>query len=309
MQAVYIVVPAFNEARNLQILVPKILDAPVAASVNLQVIVIDDGSTDDTKDVLDQLKFIHQSVAAVRLRTNKGKATALQCGFQHALNSGADVIVMMDADGQDDPSELPKLLGQIDSGVDLVTGARWTRNDRFIKRLTSRLFNRMTGLVSGAPGKDFNSGFKAMVAGVALDLTPMLYGEMHRYITVMAHWMGYRTAEVAVAHHERLHGTSKYGVNRFWRGFMDLITVKFLMAYEHRPSHLFGGFGFLSLIAGTGMLMWLLLERIRGLAVGVRPMLLAGVLLVLVGLQLVLFGLLAELLVYVRRRRPYQTGP
>jgi len=212
----------------------------------------------------------------------------------------------MDADGQDDPSELPRLLAELLAGSDLVTGARIERQDRFTKKQTSRLYNRVTGSISGAPGRDFNSGYKVFTAEVARDITPMLYGELHRYITVMAHWLGYRVAEVPVAHHPRLNGKTKYGVARFWRGFIDLITVRFLMSYEHRPSHLFGGIGLSTLVVGLGTLVYLTGLRLMGETVGGRPLLMAGVLLVVTGLQLLLFGLLAELIVYTRHRDGYR---
>jgi dolichol-phosphate mannosyltransferase len=190
-----------------------------------------------------------------------------------------------------------------------VTGARAERQDRFVKRTTSRLYNRTTRMLSGVPGTDFNSGFKVMRGDVARDLVPMLYGDMHRYITVLAHWLGYRTGEVVVEHHPRLHGVSKYGISRFWRGMMDLITVRFLMSYEHRPSHLFGGFGLLTFLVGALILGYLLVLRVLGEAIGDRPALIAGVLLVVVGLQLVLFGLLAELTVFGRQRDRAELGP
>jgi len=307
MSETWVVIPAFNEAENLAVLVPRILESTALLDADVRVLVVDDGSWDGTRAVLDDLCATHPAVEQERLPRNRGKAAALQCGFSDALDAGASVVVMMDADGQDDPAELPRLIAELEAGYDLVTGARTTRNDRFVKRTTSRWFNRVTGALSGAPGRDFNSGFKVMTAATAADITPMLYGELHRYITVIAHWLGYRTTEVPVAHHERMHGTTKYGVNRFWRGFMDLLTVKFLMSYEHRPSHLFGGLGFVSLLIGGVMLTWLFIERLMGQTVGERPMLIAGVLLAVIGLQLVLFGLLAELVVYSRQqaaRRP-----
>ena len=216
---------------------------------------------------------------------------------------------MMDADGQDETrlschGSRPEAL---DAGSDLVTGARLVRRDRFVKRTTSRLYDRTTAWLSGAPGRDFNSGFKLMRAQVARQVSPMLYGELHRYLTVMAHWMGFKVTEVTVEHHPRLHGHSKYGVARFWRGFMDLLTMRFLMSYENRPSHLFGGLGGLSLLVGMGILLYLTVLKIGGEAIGGRPLLIAGVLFFLVGLQLLLFGLLAEMIVHARQRAAVTT--
>lgn len=299
----WVVVPALNEAENLTVVVPRIVTELENLEVDGHVLVVDDGSTDKTAEVVRDLAEQVPAVSLHSLGRNQGKATALKHGFGIALDAGADVIAMMDADGQDDPSELGLLLARMDEGADLVTGARHLgRNDRFIKRNTSKIYNGTTALLSGVPGKDFNSGFKVMRADVARHAAPMMYGELHRYLTVIAHWLGFRTAEVSVQHHERLHGKSKYGIARFWRGFVDLVTVRFLMSYESRPSHLFSGLGLASFALGALALGYLTVEKITGEAVGGRPLLIAGVVLALGGLQLVLFGLLAELLVYSRNR-------
>lgn len=300
----WVVVPALNEAENLDELIPRIVTEVTALDPVGRVLVVDDGSTDDTGKVMAKVMADHPCVELETLRHNLGKAAALKRGFRRAIDGGADTVVMMDADGQDDPTELGRLLERVGQGADLVTGARLERNDRFVKRTTSRLYNRTTALLSGAPGRDFNSGFKAMKAEVAQDLLPMLYGEMHRYLTVISHGMGYEVAEVPVKHHARMHGSSKYGLARFWRGFADLITVRFLLSYEHRPSHLFGGVGFISLLVGMGVLLYMTGLKATGATIGDRPLLMAGVLMVMVGLQLTLFGLLAELVVHARNRGP-----
>jgi glycosyltransferase involved in cell wall biosynthesis len=298
----WVVIPALDEAENLAVLVPRVMAEVETFAPGGRVLVVDDGSTDDTGKVMAELMADHAGVRLETLRHNEGKAAALRRGFDVALTDGADVLVMMDADGQDDPRELARLLERIEAGADLVTGARLTRRDRFVKRTTSRLYNRATGLISGTPGRDFNSGFKAMRAEVAASVSPMLYGEMHRYLTVVAHSLGYRVAEVPVDHHPRMSGESKYGLARFWRGFSDLVTIRFLLSYENRPSHLFGGVGALSFALGLLALGYLTIVKIAGQPIGERPLLIAGVLLVLVGLQLVLFGLLAELVVHARNR-------
>jgi glycosyltransferase involved in cell wall biosynthesis len=298
----WVVVPALNEAENLVVVVPRILAELDQLDVKGHVLVVDDGSTDKTREVVADLADRHTEVELLSLGRNMGKATALRRGFDHALLGGAELVAMMDADGQDDPAELSLLLARLEDGADLVTGARTVRNDRFVKRNTSKVYNAATGRLSGAPGKDFNSGFKVMRAEVARNASPMLYGELHRYLTVVAHWLGYRVAEVSVQHHERLHGRTKYGLARFWRGFVDLLTVRFLMSYESRPSHLFSGIGLASAGAGGLVMAYLMVEKVSGAAIGGRPMLIAGVVLALGGLQLVLFGLLAELVVYSRQR-------
>ncbi|MDR7253781.1 dolichol-phosphate mannosyltransferase [Nocardioides sp. BE266] len=296
-----VVIPALNEAENLTVLVPRVVSTLAGLPGDWRVLVVDDGSTDDTTTVVAKLSAEDARVSLLQHRRNLGKAAALNRGFSQVLDEGADVVVMMDADGQDDPDELPRLLEALET-ADLVTGARLKRNDRFIKRNTSKLYNWTTGRLSGAPGRDFNSGYKVMRADVARDVVPMLYGEMHRYLTVIAHQAGYRVAEVPVQHHARMSGSSKYGPARFWRGFSDLLTVRFLMSYENRPSHLFGGFGAVCFLLGIGTLLYLTGVKLTGEAIGGRPLLLAGVLFTVVGLQLTLFGLLAELVVHARNR-------
>ena len=189
----WVVVPALNEAENLVVVVPRILAELELLDVKGHVLVVDDGSTDKTREVVADLAERHTEVRLISLGRNMGKATALRHGFERALLEGADVVVMMDADGQDDPAELPLLLARLEDGADLVTGARTVRNDRFVKRNTSKVYNGATARLSGVPGKDFNSGFKVMRADVARNASPMLYGELHRYLTVVAHWLGFRS--------------------------------------------------------------------------------------------------------------------
>lgn len=298
-----VVIPAFDEAESLPDLLQRLVPELASVAATSEVIVVDDGSRDGTADAVLALGL--PTVVVKRLRVNRGKSGALRAGL--ALAKG-DVIVLMDADGQDDPTELSRLLGALHGGVDgsdgldLVTGRRAHRNDRAAKRLPSRLYNWTTARVTGVPGRDFNSGFKAMRRDVARDLD--LYGELHRYIPVLAHWAGYRTGEVDVTHHPRAEGRSKFGAERFWRGMLDLVTVKFLTTYTGRPFHLFGGIAAVCGLVGSALLTWMLVLRISGEAVGSRPALTAGVLLVVVAVQLGSLGLIAELLVHLRRARP-----
>jgi dolichol-phosphate mannosyltransferase len=293
--SISVVLPAFNEKANLEELLPDVLAVLDGVDGSHEVLVVDDGSTDGTAAWIGTIT--DRRVRCIRLRRNSGKSAALRIGFEHARG---DVIVTMDADYQDDPRELPLLLAALDE-VDLVSGRRAVRHDRFVKRTTSRLYNKATSVVSGVPGRDFNSGFKAMRREVAESLE--LYGELHRYQPVLAAWQGYRVGEVDVEHHARRHGSTKFGAARFWRGMLDLVTVKFLTSYNARPFHFFGGAGFALGFVGMVLLGWMLVLKLGGTDVGGRPALIAGVLLTVIAVQLVSLGLLAELSVHLRNRR------
>jgi glycosyltransferase involved in cell wall biosynthesis len=293
-----IVLPSYNEAENLVELVPELIDTLNAASITHEIIVVDDGSGDRTPEVLRTLCAEHPEVQGIRLRRNLGKSAALQVGFSRA---SGEVVACMDAAGQDDPAEIPRLLAALDGGLDLVTGQRAIRHDRFVKRTTSKLYNKATSVATGVEGRDFNSGLKAMKAPVASSLE--LYGELHRYIPVLAHWAGFKTGELPVEHHERRHGSSKFGKARFWRGFLDLITVKFLTTYTRRPFHLFGGIGVLFSFVGTVLLGYITVLKLSGDSVGTRPALTIGVLFLVVGVQMLSLGLLSELVLHLRGAR------
>ncbi|CAN5586678.1 glycosyltransferase family 2 protein [soil metagenome] len=292
-----VLLPAYNEAENLAELVPEIGKVLDAAGISHEIVVVDDGSTDGTRKVMDDLRS--DTVRSIRLRRNSGKSAALAIGVEQIEG---ELLALMDADGQDDPEELLRLVAHLDeAGLDLVTGRRSVRNDRFVKRTTSKLYNGATAKVTGVPGKDFNSGLKVMTTELARSVE--LYGELHRYIPGLAVWNGFKVGELDVEHHERRHGTSKFGRARFWRGFLDLVTVKFLTTYTARPFHLFGGVGFFIGLVGFGLLGWMAVERVLGEQIGTRPALQAGILLVVVAVQMVSLGLMAELMVNLRRRR------
>ena len=293
---VSVLMPAYNEAENLTEVIPTTAAALEGLGVSWEIVIIDDGSTDGTRTVMSGLRS--PNVRYIRLRRNAGKSAALSVGLDHVHG---ERVVLMDADGQDDPAELGKMLAALDDGYDLATGRRAVRNDRFIKRNTSKIYNGVTSKVTGVEGKDFNSGFKAMSRELADSLE--MYGELHRYIPVLAVWGGFKTTEVDVEHHERLHGKSKFGRARFWRGFLDLVTVKFLTTYTARPFHLFGGVGFGIGFGGAALLVWMAISKALGHSIGTRPALQLGVLLVVVAVQMLSLGLLGELMVNLRRRR------
>jgi glycosyltransferase involved in cell wall biosynthesis len=293
---VSVLMPAYNEADNLVEVIPATVAALEELGQPWEILVVDDGSTDGTRSVMAQLRT--NQVRYIRLRRNSGKSEALRMGFDHV---DGQYIVLMDADGQDDPEAIAPLLDALDGGLDLVTGRRAVRNDRFIKRNTSKIYNGVTAKVTGVPGRDFNSGLKAMRRELADTLE--MYGELHRYIPVLAVWNGFLVGELDVEHRERLHGSSKFGRARFWRGFLDLVTVKFLTTYTARPFHLFGGIGFVIGFIGSLLLGWMGVSKLLGHEIGTRPALQLGVLLIVVAVQMVSLGLLGELMVNLRRRR------
>jgi glycosyltransferase involved in cell wall biosynthesis len=269
----------------------EIAAALESRSDEFEVIFVDDGSTDGSRGVLAQLNAESTNVVVVHLRRNFGKATALQAGFQEARG---DVIVTIDADLQDDPAEIPQLLAKLEEGFDLVSGWKTRRNDPWTRRLLSRLFNRTTAVVSGVRLHDVNCGLKAYRAEVVDGMR--LYGELHRFVPVLASYRGFRVAEIPVNHRARPHGQSRYGPERYLRGFFDLLSVTFMGRYRHRPLHLFGGLGLLMGAIGFVILVYLTVLKLWGEAIGHRPLLTLGVLLVVVGIQLVSLGLLSELI-------------
>ena len=256
-----------------------------------EVVYVDDGSVDQTFAELVALHDAHPNVRVVRLRKRLGKAAALDAGFAEAAGS---IIVTIDGDLQDDPSEIPKLLAKLDEGYDLVSGWKTSRQDPLSRRVPSRLFNRVAGWVSGTQLHDMNCGLKAFRAEVAQELT--LYGELHRFIPLLAADRGFRIAEVPVHHRPRKHGRSRYGLERYLRGFLDLLTVAFMSRYRHRPLHLFGGLGLALSMIGFLVLSYLTVIKLTGHAIGGRPLLVLGVLLMVVGIQLLSLGLISELI-------------
>ena len=206
----------------------------------------------------------------------------------------------MDADLQDDPREIPRFVKKLDEGYDLVSGWRFKRHDPLSKTLPSKLFNYLTSMLTGVRLHDFNCGFKAYRKEVIEDIE--LYGELHRYVPVLAHWKGYKVGEIKVKHHSRPHGKSKYGLGRISRGLMDLVTVAFLTRYMKRPLHLFGSVGMLLLLVGLIINVYLAVLWLLGRGIGARPLLLLGVLLMLIGFQIISTGLMGEILIGTRGR-------
>ncbi len=286
-----VVVPVHDEDRSVPLLYDELRAAIEPLATSWEAIFVDDGSTDGTFAALTRLHSSADNVRVVRLRRNFGKAAALVAGFDQARG---DTVVTLDGDLQDDPAEIPKLLAKLDEGFDLVTGWKMHRRDPLSRRILSRLFNAVTSRFSGVRLHDMNCGLKAYRAEVVHGVR--LYGELHRFIPVLAHYRGFRIAELPVNHRPREHGRSRYGVERYLRGFFDLLTVSFIGRYRHRPLHLFGGLGLMLSAAGIGILIYLTVDKALGHAIGGRPLLTLGVLLVVVGLQFFSLGLISEMI-------------
>jgi glycosyltransferase involved in cell wall biosynthesis len=286
-----VVVPVHDEERSVRPLYEELRIALDPFDRDWEAVFVDDGSTDGSFAALTRLHADSRNVKVVRLRRNFGKAAALAAGFRHA---SGDVVVTIDADLQDDPAEIPRLLAKLDEGFDLVSGWKTQRRDPLSRRVPSRIFNGVVGRVSGLRLHDMNCGLKAYRAEVVRNLR--IYGELHRFLPVLAHDRGYRVAELPVNHRPREHGRSRYGVERYLRGFLDFLTVWFMGRYRHRPLHLFGGLGLVMSMIGTVLLVYLTALKLSGEAIGHRPLLTLGVLLVVVGLQFFSLGLLSELI-------------
>ena len=286
-----VVVPVHDEERSVALLYDELCSALEQLDTPWEAIFVDDGSTDGTFSALTRLHAAEQNVRVVRLRRNFGKAAALVAGFDQARG---ETVVTIDGDLQDDPAEIPRLLAKLDEGFDLVSGWKTHRRDPLSRRILSRIFNRVTSAFSGVRLHDMNCGLKAYRAEVVHGLR--LYGELHRFIPVLAHYRGFRIAELPVNHRPREHGRSRYGVERYVRGFLDLLTVSFIGRYRHRPLHLFGGFGLVLGFMGSAILIYLTVVKALGHAIGQRPLLLLGVLLVVIGMQFFSLGLISEMI-------------
>ncbi|HMI28419.1 MAG TPA: glycosyltransferase family 2 protein [Gaiellaceae bacterium] len=286
-----VVVPVHNEERSVALLYDELRSALEPLETEWEAIFVDDGSTDGTFAALTRLHNGVDNVRVVRLRRNFGKAAALVAGFDQARG---ETVVTIDGDLQDDPAEIPRLLAKLDEGFDLVSGWKTHRRDRLSRRVLSRIFNRVTGAFSGVRLHDMNCGLKAYRAEVVHGLR--LYGELHRFIPVLAHYRGFRIAELPVNHRPREHGRSRYGVERYLRGFLDLLTVSFIGRYRHRPLHLFGGLGLILGAFGSAILVYLTVLKALGNAIGHRPLLMLGVLLLVIGMQFFSLGLISEMI-------------
>ncbi len=288
---VSVVVPLLNEQDSLRQLTEEITGQLDNLNKSFEIIFVDDGSDDESFDVILKLKEKYPQIRIIRFRKNFGKSAALSEGFKRA---NGEIVFTMDADLQDDPAEMPKMIDQLESGYDLVSGWKKRRHDPITKRLPSKLFNFITRLFTGIRIHDFNCGFKLYRQEVIKSIP--VYGELHRYLPVLAHWHGFRVGEVVVNHRPRQFGKTKFGIKRFYRGFFDLLTVLFITRYKQKPMHLFGGIGLVFMLLGLAILLYLTVLWFMGEGIGRRPLLFLGVLLLIVGLQSFSTGLISEML-------------
>ena len=296
-----VVVPLYNEEESLMPLSLSIRDALDRMNLTYEVIFVDDGSTDNSLRVLKEIHRKNRRYKLISFRRNYGKSAALSVGFQHALGR---IIVTMDADLQDDPNEIPRLVEKLESGYDLVNGWKRKRHDPISKTIPSKLFNFTTSVLTGIKLRDFNSGLKAYRREVVQDIK--VYGEMHRFLPVLASWGGYKVAEIPVIHHPRKYGRTKFGFSRFWHGFFDLVTVLFTTRYSKRPLHFFGVLGLVAFLAGLIIDLEIVVEKlVWKTAISNRPLFLVGVLLIIVGVQIVSIGLLGEMITRTNGKEEY----
>lgn len=295
-----IVIPVLDEEGSIPELVDRIRSVCDGAGFSFEVLLIDDGSTDETWDVIMEMHQRDARIAGLRFRRNYGKSAALAVGFERARGR---YVITMDGDLQDDPAEIPGLIALLETGYDLVSGWKKKRQDPLSKTVPSRFFNLVTRRIAGIPLHDFNCGLKAYRREVVKSVK--VYGELHRYIPLLAKWEGFdRITEKEVQHHPRRHGQTKFGLERFLRGFLDLLSVTFMTRFASRPMHFFGMVGTLAFLGGFVISLWISIDKLFfGHPIGDRPLLLLGVALILVGVQMFTTGLIGQMIVEPRMQR------
>jgi glycosyltransferase involved in cell wall biosynthesis len=294
------VIPALNEAESLPQLHRELVAALDGMGVTWEVVYVDDGSRDGTDGVIESLCAADARVRGILLRRNFGKSAALATGFKAARG---ELVATLDADLQDDPAELPRLLSTLEGGLDLVSGWKVQRHDPWTKTVPSKLFNAVTSRVAGIKLHDFNCGFKLYRREVVEAIE--VYGELHRFLPALAHWRGFRVGEVGVNHRARRFGKSKFGAARFVNGFLDLLAAAFISTSALKPLHVFGRIGVLFLAVGVALGVWFVAQWLHGDPLRVRPLMLLAAACVLLAIQFILMGLLGEMIAHQGARADY----
>lgn len=299
MTQISVVVPVFNEEESLPELTQWISRVMNQHGFSYEIILINDGSSDRSWDIIQSLSKANKSIKGLNFTRNYGKSAALDAGFRKAVG---EVVITMDADLQDSPDEIPGLYAMITSGFDVVSGWKKERHDPISKTIPSKFFNGVTRWISGIQLHDFNCGLKAYRNKVVKNIT--VYGEMHRYIPLLAKWNGFpKIGEKVVQHQARKYGYSKFGLERFLNGFLDLITVSFVHRYKKKPMHFFGTLGTVSFLGGFLITCWLIFQKIYGLSQGLKvreivdqPLFFLALVAIIIGVQLFVTGFIAELM-------------
>lgn len=290
-----VIIPLYNEEGSLRELNDKLNKVLKNLNISYEILYIDDGSRDKSVEILNEIVSQNQNVKLIVLKRNFGKSTALSVAFEKVRG---ELVVTMDADLQDDPEEIPRMIEVINTGYDLVSGWKQKRQDPFIKILSSKIFNFTVSFLSGLKIHDFNCGFKIYRQAVVKNIE--VYGELHRFLPFLAHQQGFKVGEIKVRHHARQFGESKYGhfgLRRLSNYILDPINVVFITRYQKKPAHFFGNLGLISFGIGVLISIYLTILWFMGQGIGNRPLLFLGILLIIIGIQLVSMGFLGELIV------------
>ena len=292
-QLISIIIPVFNEGESIGYLLDEVLNVMQNNNLNFELIVINDGSYDNTSNVLDELTIKIKELSIISLRKNYGQTAAMAAGFD---NSNGEILITLDGDLQNDPNDIPKLISYINDGYDLICGWRYERKDKLInRRIPSKIANKLIANVTGLKLHDYGCSLKAFKKEIVDDIK--LYGELHRFLPVLANIEGAKIKEIKVNHRSRKYGSSKYGIDRTFRVLMDLLTVWFMTKFLTRPMYGFGFVGIVSILISLGMTSYLFIIKMLGENIGNRPMLMFALILGIAGVQLFSFGLLGELLI------------
>ncbi len=292
-QLISVIIPVFNESESIRYLLDEVVNVMHNNKINFEIVVVNDGSEDNTSTVLDELTIRYKELSVISLRKNYGQTAAMAAGFDF---SNGEIVITLDGDLQNDPNDIPNLISHINDGYDLICGWRYARKDKLInRRIPSKIANKLIANVTGLRLHDYGCSLKAFKKEILNDIK--LYGELHRFLPVLANIEGAKIKEIKVNHRSRKYGSSKYGIDRTFRVLMDLLTVWFMTKFLTRPMYGFGFVGILSILVSFWMTSYLLLLKILGQDIGNRPMLMFALILGIAGVQLFSFGLLSELLI------------